>query len=406
MAINYNDASYGFTVSLSSFTCDRLDYRYHRPDELLPLTRQQNSAFCRRNLKELYNDSSSKDVAVTLLPSQELFYVHSVVLENYGYFRALLEEQGGNATGHARLRRQGSSRSGLGSFMTSLVGIGDVDEDGFAQPLDLHSFPTTQLLQQQQQESSQQQQPPVSAASSSTSSSSLPPPSPPPPRPSRPRISLEVEGVSPNVLRAILHFMYMGHIPTTGASCFRSSSPNSSVSSAAATTAVGTAGSPSSSAAPSSTPSATETDRIPTPASILPTANPFDFAWTDLYDAAARFQLVGLTRLARLVLVSRLEPDSAVQELMTWAYQHENLIPCYVSFIIENVHPDHFKEDKMARPNTRASNRSGADRAGNGGGGGSTSMLWDYRERCPKFGEILLMIVQMLDERRPVLATL
>ncbi|GJJ70578.1 hypothetical protein EMPS_02927 [Entomortierella parvispora] len=407
LAINYNDASYGFTISISSFSCDRLDCRYHRPDELLPLTRQQNSAFCRRNLKELYNDTSSKDVIVTLLPSQELFYVHSVVLENYGYFRELLEEQGKNVAGHARLRRQGSSRSGIGGFMTSLVGIGDVDEDGFAQPLDLNSFPATRLLQPSQQQPSQQQSPPAAAAaaagpsaSSLPSSSSQPPPSPPPPRPTRPRISLEIEGASPNVFRAILHFLYMGHIPTTGASCFRSSAPTSAV----LLTATGAR----ECSSPSSTPSAPatmEADSIPTPSSALPTVNPFDFAWTDLYDAAVRFQLVGLTRLARLVLVSRLEPDSAVQELMTWAYQHESLIPCYVSFIIESVHPDHFKEDKIARSNAQVNSYPEADRAGNSGGV-SSSLLWDYREKCPKFGEILLMIVQMLDERRPVLTTL
>jgi hypothetical protein len=351
---------------------------------------------------ELYNDTFSKDVVVTLLPSKELFYVHSVVLENYGCFRTLLEEQGGRAAAErqtrSRLRRQSSHLSALGSIASSLVGVGEVDENGFALPLNMNCLPTSQ------QDRSDQ--------GSSSSSSSLPPPPPtaPPRLTTRPRIDLEIEGVSPNILRAILHFMYMGHIPTTSASCFRSTPPPAAPSTTTPETeAEETAGPPSSSSEVASTfRSSLESTQNPSvPTSTPTTTSPFDFSWTELYDAAVRYQLVGLTRLARLVLISRLEPDSSVRELMTWAYQHDSLIPCYLSYIIENVHPDHFKEgsgELTTQPHSRVNSSHGisADKDG----GSSTSMLWAYREKCPKFGEILLRIVQMLDERRPVMATL
>ncbi|KAG0055264.1 hypothetical protein BGZ83_009196 [Gryganskiella cystojenkinii] len=423
VAINYNDASYGFTVSLSSYPCDRLDRRL-RPDEPLPLTRQQNSAFCRRNLKELYNDTFSKDVVVTLSPSREQFYVHSVVLENYGYFRKLSEEQGngGDRQSPFRLRRQGSSRVGLSSFSSTLTGVGDVDEDGFAQPLNMSSQLASQLQQQQQQ----QQESDANQGSTSSASAPLPPPlqsPPPPPALNRPRISLQVEGTSPNVFRAILHFMYMGHIPTTAASCFQSVVIPSTTSTGTPTAqprAVETTGA-STSAAPAAEPTSTTVAPssavatpapVPTPApgsaAAVETTSPFDFSWTELYDTAVRFQLVGLTRLARLVLISRLDTGSAVHELMTWAYQHDTLIPCYLSYIIETVHPDQFKDSSRGSQSNPQMNAAATISRANSesNNSSSTSVLWSYRDKCPKFGDILLKIVQMLDERRPVFTTL
>ncbi|KAG0340361.1 hypothetical protein BG004_006456 [Podila humilis] len=256
--ISYNkDASFGFTLSLSSLPLTMLTAT--RDDVLLPVQKQRRAAFCRRNLKEMYYDNASKDVAIFVMkprsqahstsssfsppssrlsPSSsstrdngrqqsqvlEVFYAHSVILESFSYFRARYET--------ATVARDQAIAAAFASA-----------DEGFARPL------REQMLMQQQQ----QQQPhqyvqqahgacatssaPNMAsfssfsAASSSSASVLSIPLPPfaqsqsnpqaDPRQdpqqrqtAAERIQLCLENVSPNVFRAVLHFMYMGQVPT------------------------------------------------------------------------------------------------------------------------------------------------------------------------------------------------
>ncbi|KAF9271345.1 hypothetical protein BGZ74_006162, partial [Mortierella antarctica] len=64
--ISYNkNASYGFSLSFSSHTLGLSSSTM--PDEKLPLQKQQHAAYCRRNLKEMYLDNASKDVAIYIM---------------------------------------------------------------------------------------------------------------------------------------------------------------------------------------------------------------------------------------------------------------------------------------------------------------------------------------------------
>ncbi|KAF9099296.1 hypothetical protein BGX23_003151 [Mortierella sp. AD031] len=210
-SITFNEASYGFTLSLSSFEIEQLSRaRHSRPDTPLPLARQQNSAYCRRNLKEMYYDTVSKDVTITLRPSGDIFYAHSVVLESHAYFRALVEQQQQLRSSVAGvvgggIGDDGEDGDGGGGMVVETEAV--VDEEGYAQPL-----------------RPQQQQRPSSSSSFQGSSRYL----------AggdgflgtgggdgsqdrtRARIAIEMNDTSPTVFRAVLHYMYMGHVPVTG----------------------------------------------------------------------------------------------------------------------------------------------------------------------------------------------
>lgn len=201
-SVTFNEASYGFTLSLTSFEMDQLSRtRNSRRDTPLPLSRQQNSAYCRRNLKEMYYDTISKDVAITLRPSGEVFYAHSVVLESHAYFRALIEQQNQSQSAPARQNAEEVEGSGM-AFETEAV----VDEEGYARPL---------RSQPQQGSSGSSRILHDGGRSFSTgrgrSDSGLGNQGR-----SRAKTLIEVNDTSPTVFRAVLHFMYMGHVPVTG----------------------------------------------------------------------------------------------------------------------------------------------------------------------------------------------
>ncbi|KAG0377799.1 hypothetical protein BGX24_005442 [Mortierella sp. AD032] len=201
-SITFNEASYGFTLSLSSFEIEQVSRtRNSRPDNPLPLARQQNSAYCRRNLKEMYNDTVSKDIAITLRPSGEVFYAHSVVLESHSYFRALMEQQhlSQSATGG----QDAEEEEAAGGMIVETEAV--VDEEGYAQPLRPHP---------QQQRTSRYPYGGTSGVygaggggSGSVQTNQ---------NRSRVKIMIEVNDTSPTVFRAVLHYMYMGHVPVTG----------------------------------------------------------------------------------------------------------------------------------------------------------------------------------------------
>ncbi|KAF9105522.1 hypothetical protein BGX27_009581 [Mortierella sp. AM989] len=394
-AISFNDASYGFTLSFSSFVAERLSRSNAcKPDTPLPLTRQQNSAYCRRNLKELYYDTFSKDVLITIKPSGEVFHAHSVVLESYGYFRALLEQVTQDPVmSTARELNENNINANSSSSSSSSSGNASqalVDEEGYARPL--NSQPTQR--QQQQMHQQQQNQPDDGKFV----------------RSSRLKIKIEIQDVAPNVFRAMLHYMYIGHIPTeihsltpenpqqqnnnTAASSagehglsvagqppvFPADRPHSQPAAAAATIARPSSSTPSTSPPPPPAPAST-------PATISSTA----FSWREIYEIATRFQLAGLMHLSKLVLITRLDVDNAVKELFEWAYLHWNLVPCYVSFLIENM------DLRLLEIGVH----------GEGASSGSTatdtttkSILWQYHDRCPRFNDIMAVFLKMLNERK------
>jgi hypothetical protein len=201
-SITFNEASYGFTLSLTSFEMDQLSRTHNsRPDTPLPLARQQNSAYCRRNLKEMYYDTVSKDVAIALRPSGEIFYAHSVVLESHAYFRALVEQQNQSRsamTGQDAEEEEGSSMA----VETEAV----VDEEGYAQP----------LRSKAQQRSLGSSRYPLGGGSGSFGIGGGKDSGLASQDRSRTKTLIEVNDTSPTVFRAVLHFMYMGHVPVTG----------------------------------------------------------------------------------------------------------------------------------------------------------------------------------------------
>ncbi|KAK3806312.1 MAG: hypothetical protein J3Q66DRAFT_445440 [Benniella sp.] len=432
-AIGFNDVSYGFTLSFSSFAAERLCMgNAGRPDEPLPLGRQRNSAYCRRNLKELYYDTFSKDVAITLQPSGELVYAHSVVLENYAHFRALLErssrEPAYNTNGHAGT--DADADVGVGTSASAGVshheqrGGGDVDhpvdEEGYAQPL--YSQPV------QPSQHPPQQQPQRGPFRGRQDDGSLLPLN-------RSKARMEILNASPSVFRAILHYMYMGHIPTTVKQLI-SSHPPPRPSTATATSNNEEFASSSSSAPPpvepqgsvppnqrsavtpgpgegsnrDAEPGSTSTS-TPAGPSTQPSTAPATscaetvFSWRELYETASRFQLAGLMHLAKLVLISRLDVDLGIQELFEWAYHHWTLVPSYVSFLIEHMEPTLPRNERQEPEGSRG--RAPGLGLGQGlglglnttDGSASKSVFSQYRNQCPRFDEIMALFFQMLNER-------
>ncbi|KAF9195079.1 hypothetical protein BGZ50_005144 [Haplosporangium sp. Z 11] len=411
--ITFNDASYGFTISLTSFVTERLcraSGLSSKPDEPLPLTRQQNSAYCRRNLKEMYYDTFSKDVIITLRPTGDVLYVHSVVLENYGHFRSLLE----HAVRESALQRAGDVH-GDGSESA-------VDEEGYAQPI----RPQDQQQQTQGRQGIGEHQR------------------------NRRKTRIEIEGIGANVFRAVLHYMYIGHVPTA-----LSSSSSSSVSrplqqstTNAATMANAAAGSDpsfSSSAESShnnqapvsdcrgsrqpptnvaSSSSSTTAEVASASQTTVPVhQNPYEFSWRELYEAATRFQLSGLIHLSKVCLICRLDTKLAVKELFEWAYQYWELVPCYASFLIESLDvatlnipewrgngidgtgtdPDvAMQAETEMRMEAQLEEQVNLDAGTDMGMPQRRSILGPYRTRCPRFNEIMVVFLHILNERNKV----
>ncbi|KAF8943659.1 hypothetical protein BGZ47_005204 [Haplosporangium gracile] len=206
-SITFNEASYGFTLSLTSFETDQLSRKGNsRPDIPLPLARQQNSAYCRRNLKEMYYDTISKDVAITLRPSGDVFYAHSVVLESHAYFRALVEQQNQLRGSPMAVSQDAEEEGTVMAVETDTV----VDEEGYAQPL----RPQPQQRSLNGQGSSRY--PHGGAGTFGTSGRRENGSGLATQDRSRAKIMIEVNDTSSTVFRAVLHFMYMGHVPITG----------------------------------------------------------------------------------------------------------------------------------------------------------------------------------------------
>ncbi|CAO3570666.1 unnamed protein product [Mortierella alpina] len=387
-AIDYNTASYGFALSITSFATGRLcrgSGNGARPDEPLPLARQRNSAYCRRNLKEMYYDTESKDVAIALqsAPGDVVFYAHSVVLESYGHFRALLTNA---AHVSAPLGRFGNMNGAGSSSSHGPV----IDEDGFAQPLHRHA---PQHAQSPYHPGEYGVQHPVN----------------------RTRTRLVLGGVSPKVLDAILYYMYMGQVPIVTEPVVesrpqdRAESGVQAESSTGLTSASRTAAAPDPSSmatadtaavpsmSPSSSPSQSRSSPGPSVArdvndgsSPAPAENRQDdggeLSWRDMYEAASQFQLQGLMHLSKLVLISRLNTDLAVRELFEWAYRHWALVPSYVNFLIEEIDPALLRTDIEAMD-------LDADLAE------GKSSMWPYRQRCARFNDIMVVFLQLLNER-------
>ncbi|KAG0247196.1 hypothetical protein BG011_001878 [Mortierella polycephala] len=402
-AITFNDASYGFTISLTSFVTERLCRASglgSKPDEPLPLTRQQNSAYCRRNLKEMYYDTFSKDVVITLRPTGDVLYVHSIVLENYGHFRSLLE----HAVRESALRRAGDVH---GDGPESAV-----DEEGYAQPI----RPQGQQQQTQgRQDIGERQR-------------------------NRRKTRIEIEGIGTNIFRAVLHYMYIGHVPTAVSSSSSSSVSRSlqqSTTSAASmvNTAAGSdpplsspaelshnnqapasdyRGSRQPPADVASSSSSTATEAASTLQTAVPAhQNPFEFSWRELYEAATRFQLSGLMHLSKVCLICRLDTNLAVKELFEWAYQ-------YWDFLIESLDvatldvpgwegndiagagadPDvAMQTETETWMGTQSEEQMNLDTEITMDIRQRRSILGTYRTRCPRFNEIMVVFLHILNER-------
>ncbi|KAG0365089.1 hypothetical protein BGZ54_006875 [Gamsiella multidivaricata] len=436
-AISYNEASYGFTLCLTTFPPERLSHSSSpsasiHPDEPLPLIRQQNSAYCRRNLKELYYDTISKDVAITVRPSGEVFYAHSVVLESFGFFRALLE----------RAAREAATSTDLSSGMGAGIGIGAglrtgmgtqgveametntmdaamyassssnssninpssqyaVDEEGYARPL--HPTPPPPLtpplaiptLRQRQQRGTAPevlQQDRADGIDTTTTT-----------RTNRVRTQVEIRGASPNIFRAILHYMYMGHIPTSLAELTSTPTPTSQrrrPDSGRTEAVVEPARSDERMEGPGSNSIATvEREREGTDLSTggqssMAAPHTTNFSWRDLYEAGQSFQISGLIQLSKLVLLARLDPELAIQELFEWAYLHWALVPSYAGFLIENMAP------AMLRGEGAEDGEGGMKDGGEEEGWKRKSVMWRYHDRCPKFDDIMVVFLKMLNERK------
>ncbi|KAF8937928.1 hypothetical protein BGZ58_001908 [Dissophora ornata] len=415
LSITFNEASYGFTLSLSSFVAESLS-RIHsssrsKPDELLPLTRQQNSAYCRRNLKELYYDTVSKDVVITVRPSGEVFYAHSVVLENYGYFRTLLEQAvqesgastvlAGTTAGVGGEMHEESNIAGTsdnnGNSGNSAASQAAVDEEGYAQPL--HTAPAPPPTAPQQQTCPQVRQWQQNNVDTNT-------------RQNRVKIKIEIQDTHPNAFRAVLHYMYMGHVPTVVAPLTlggRQQQPQQQMFATAATDF--SSGQQSQTRVDTDTASASTSSSArlpppplrPLPSSLTPPA-PEEFSWRELYEVATQFQLTGLMHLSKLVLIARLDAGLAVRELFEWAYRHWSLVPSYVSFLIENMEPDllQWEQKHDGGPDAGVAGGSGAGRrrAASSTTSMAKSVLWPYHDRCPRFDDIMAMFLQMLNERK------
>lgn len=353
-----------------------------RSDEPLPLARQRNSAYCRRNLKEMYYDMESKDVIIALqsTPEEAVFYAHSVVLESYGHFRALLVD---SAQASDPLGRFGSANGAGGPSSSGPV----IDEDGFAQPLHRHAQQYSQSSSFHQGEHGLQ-------------------------RPmARTRTRLVLDNVSPKVLEATLYYMYMGHVPivmvpaveprtrdddmqaesSTGltASLATAAAPDPISMTTAETAAVPSmspSSSPSRSPSPPRPSSARNDEGVSPPVAAGNRQDDGELSWRDMYEAASRFQLQGLMHLSKLVLVSRLDTDLAVRELFEWAYRHWALVPSYVNFLIEEIDPALLRTD-IATMDLDSDLPEGK------------SSMWPYRQRCPRFNDIMVVFLQMLNER-------
>ncbi|KAF9546626.1 hypothetical protein EC957_009549 [Mortierella hygrophila] len=241
-SITFNEASYGFTLSLTSFEIDQLlRTRNSRPDIPLPLARQQNSAYCRRNLKEMYYDIISKDVSITLRPSGEVFYAHSVVLESHAYFRALIEQQ--NQSSQSSMAAAGQDAEEEGTSMMAVETETVVDEEGYAQPL----RPQPQQRSSNGQGSSRYPHGgggPFSTGGGGNGSGLASQDR------SRAKIMIEVNDTSSVVFRAVLHFMYIGHVPVTGVFANQAPQPQPQQAAASSATAAQDAGSVTMSATP------------------------------------------------------------------------------------------------------------------------------------------------------------
>ncbi|KAF9368159.1 hypothetical protein CPC16_005633, partial [Podila verticillata] len=405
--ISYNkNASYGFSLSFSSHPLGLISSTV--PDEKLPLQKQQHAAYCRRNLKEMYYDNASKDVAIyimkpvnprsgteterqphnqggassssssstfrppsrapsvgpstytTLSPDNqtamtssttsshvlEVFYAHSVILECYEYFRARYETA-------AVVRDQA-------------IAAASASDEGFARP----------LHEQLQSRSGPCNQGPSSVSSSSSSTM------PPPLRPtqqhhqhqqqqgqgqvqaqpnSTERVQICLSNVQPNVFRAVLHFMYIGQVPTA-------------VPKKGATTTT-TAQDETDQEAPSAS---------ATTATPRGTKDPLDFTWRQLFEASVTFDIKELSHMACLVLVTDLRRESVLPELFEWAYQFPKLVPLYVEFVVQHV------------PRQVLERRGG----GQGQGEVAKSALWQFRD-TPAFDRMLQEILRVLAMRKP-----
>ncbi|KAG0089413.1 hypothetical protein BGZ93_009867 [Podila epicladia] len=431
--ISYNkNASYGFSLSFSSYTLGLTSST--TPDEKLPLQKQQHAAYCRRNLKEMYLDNASKDVAIYIMkpaprpgidtesrlgargvpehqqqnqgasssssiirpPSRvpsvgpsgthsstpatenqtvpnnttsvtssvlEVFYAHSVILECYEYFRSRYEI--------AAIARNQS------------IAAASASDEGYARPL-------REQLQQQQQ----QARGPYSLSGSSNQgsspsiSSAMPPPlqrpqnqqPQTPHHPSTERVQMCLDNVHPNVFRAVLHFMYIGQVPTA---VFKGSS---------ATSTITTLGEASQDASSSSITSGGYKD-------------PLDFSWRQIFEASLKFDIKELSHMACLVLATDLRPESVLAELFEWAYQFEKLVPLYVEFVVQHV-PRQMLENRQSGRYGQGGRGQVLD-FGVGGGGVTEDLpkspLWQYRG-SPAFDRILQEILRVLAMRKPVVS--
>lgn len=194
--------------------------------------------------------------------------------------------------------------------------------------------------------------------------------------PSTERVQICLSNVHPNVFRAVLHFMYIGQVPTA-------------VSKGSSTTA--TLGETNQDASSSST----------TPGGVK---DPLDFSWRQIFEASLQFDIKELSHMACLVLVTDLRPESVLAELFEWAYRFEKLVPLYVEFVVQHV-PRQMLESRRSGGYEGYGGQGGLG-VGAGGGGAEglpKSPLWQYRD-SPAFDRILQEILRVLAMRKPVMS--
>ncbi|KAG0020789.1 hypothetical protein BGZ81_009198, partial [Podila clonocystis] len=310
------------------------------------------------------NQTVPNSTASTTSQVLEVFYAHSVILECYEYFRSRYEV--------AAVARNQS------------IAAASASDEGYARPL------REQLQQQQQQQQQQQARGLNSGSGSSQGTSSLSSsgiPVPPlqcpqnqqpqaPQHPSTERVQICLDNVHPNVFRAVLHFMYIGQVPTA-------------VSKGTGTTTT-TLDEPNQDASSSSTTSSGPKD-------------PLDFSWRQIFEASLQFDIKELSHMACLVLATDLRPESVLAELFEWAYRFEKLVPLYVEFVVQHV-PRQMLESRRSGGYGQGGRGQGP---GFGLGGGTEGLpkspLWKYRD-SPAFDKILQEILRVLAMRKPVMS--
>ncbi|KAF9405773.1 hypothetical protein BGZ94_003384 [Podila epigama] len=450
--IRYNkDACYGFTISLSNYPLRILTDT--SPDEPLPLEKQRHAAYCRRNLKELYYDTDSKDVAIYIVkPAEqrpatdsgssnnsdtlqgnhgplrtapgtsqlsssgqssagptastasrpqvlEVFYVHSVVLQSYEFFQSRYEVA-------VMARNQAIAAASASSI-----------DQGLAQPLH---------VQRQQLQRTGLHAPSSSVTQPSSSHGPLNRPylmqfskaqEQAHPHPlNNEKIQLVFDNVQPNVFRAVLHFMYIGQIPAADVDLSNNHADSEGPSTSCSTTEVrdreedgrGTGSAQSSTTRlPTSGSAGTFPPATASSSATTSTAkkDPFDFTWRDLFEASIRFDLKELTHMASVVLVTELRVDTVLPELFEWAYRFEKLVPLYIEFVVQHVPRRLLVAERQASTSTGGSTGTGMRSLSRSVGGQddqgvAKSAVWQFRD-SPAFVTILHEILRVLALRRP-----